>query len=498
MEGVWRGRLARYRRFIAITAGIGAATALALTAANAGQAQDNGGQAKNTNANYTPVTQFKPLESSTDCPGEESGREAEPFKFPTAYSQQVIAEEGDPGTNQNTDNWDMNTQNEFGKDAGRYVYRTHENRTAPQFSQISVTDLKTGETKVLAERADWEAFDGIVWTPWGTILAGEEVTTAATRDPQVPQAEAGLVYEFFVDKDDPTVLDPSREPITADDGTEDTVQDGIRARPALGSKSHEGMRFDKQGNHYGIHESSPGSIYRFVPDTSGDLSEGTLQALRTLNGHDGRGIWVDIPDEEAETDAQAGATDAGANAYNRPEDVETGQSTGVDKNNNGNTLYVALTGTDEVMVVDLSDESKPFAYDYVGHTADNAPTSSGEFDMPDNLALDRNGNLAITEDPGGTPPTKTKGDDIFIAKPSGGNDGKGGSSRQPAEKVKRFASLKDCIAEPTGIYFALDGTGQYTKGGSLEGQVNAQTLFVDRQHAGQDSPIDQLVAIRPR
>lgn len=179
-------------------------------AANAGQAQDNGGRAFNTNANYTPGNQLKPLSTSTDCPGEESGRTAEPFKLPTAYNQQVIAEESDPGVGPSPDNWDMNTQNEFGKDAGRYVYRTHENRGNP--SQVSVTDLKTGETKLLATRPDWEAFDGIVWTPWGTILAAEETTKQALPDPQVPEAEAGLVYEFFVDKDDPTVLDPSREP----------------------------------------------------------------------------------------------------------------------------------------------------------------------------------------------------------------------------------------------------------------------------------------------
>ncbi len=434
------------------------------------------------------------MSTSTDCPGEESGREAKPFVLPTAYNQQVIAEETDPGVGPSPDNWDMNTQNEFGKDAGRYVYRTHENRGNP--SQVSVTDLKTGETKLLAVRADWEAFDGIVWTPWGTILAAEETTMAAAPDPQVPQAEAGLVYEFFVDKDDPMVLDPTREQITPDDGTLDTVQDGIRARPALGSKSHEGMRFDKQGNHYGIHESSPGSIYRFVPDAPGDLSEGTLEALKTLNGHAGEGRWANIPDEEAETNAQEGANTVGANAYSRPEDVETGQSTGVDKNNNGNTLYVAITGTDEVLAVDLSDEMKPFGYDYVGHRANNAPTSDtsagGEFNSPDNLALDRNGNLAITEDPGGTPPAKTKGDDIFIAKPP-----RDGQSHDPATRVRRFASLKDCIAEPTGIYFALEGTGEYTQGGPLEGQVNARTLFVNRQHAGQDSPVDQLVAIKP-
>jgi uncharacterized protein len=216
--------------------------------------------------------------------------------------------------------------------------------------------LRSGETRVLAQRADWERFDGIVWTPWGTVLAAEEVITAAVRDPAVPEATAGLVYEFFIDPTNPGQL-------KTDDPRDDVApfDDGVAVRPALGSKSHEGLRFDKRGNHYGISESNPGAIYRFVPDHKGDLSDGTLQALRTANGHDGEGSWVDLPDEEARTNAQAAAAALGANGYNRPEDVETGQSTGVDRNNGDNTLYVAITGTDEILAIDLSRSRRPFA-----------------------------------------------------------------------------------------------------------------------------------------
>ncbi|MBA3473172.1 MAG: hypothetical protein H0T57_08085, partial [Rubrobacter sp.] len=319
MEGIWRDRLTWYRRFIAITAGVGVAAALVLAAANAGQAQENSksgkggegrknGQAINTKADYTPFEKFTPLASSTACVGEPSGKQAKPFVIPTGYNQQVVAEEGDPGTNANTDNWDMNTQNEFGTDAGRYVYRTHENRDKP--SQVSLTDLTTGASEILAERADWEAFDGIVWTPWGTILAAEETIRQAKPDPQVTQASGGLVYELFVDEDDPSKLDPSREKITRGDGTTDTVQDGIRARPALGAKSHEGMRFDKQGFLYGIAESrgqttagQAGAVFRFVPDRKGDLSKGQLQALQTPDRRYGEGQWIDLDRTQVQIDA---------------------------------------------------------------------------------------------------------------------------------------------------------------------------------------------------
>ncbi len=245
----------------------------------------SGGQSIDTNADLTPFERFTPLAASSACVGEVGTRQAKPFVIPAGYEQQVVAQEGDPGTNANTDNWDMSTQNEFGKDAGRYIYRTHENRRG-QASQVSLTDLQTGQSKVLAERGDWEAFDGIVWTPWGTILAAEEVIVSTATDPQVPQAKAGLVYEFFVDRNDPSRLDPSREKITPGDGTSDTTRDGIRAGPAIGSKSHEGMRFDKRGNLYGIAESRgrttvgvAGAIFRFVPDRKGDLAKGQLQAF---------------------------------------------------------------------------------------------------------------------------------------------------------------------------------------------------------------------------
>ena len=391
----------------------------------------------------------------------------------------------------------MSTQNEFGKDAGRYIYRTHENRRG-QASQVSLTDLKTGQTKILAERQDWEAFDGIVWTPWGTILAAEEVIVSRAPDPQVPQAKAGLVYEFFIDRNDPSRLDPSREPMNAADGTSDTTRDGIRARPALGSKSHEGMRFDKKGNLYGIAESRgrtttgvAGAIFRFVPNRRGDLSSGRLQAFQSPNRQDGEGRWIDLDPAKVQIDADLEAETKGANEYQRPEDVETGQSTGRDRNNGGNTLYVAITeGDDEgVLAIDLSRSQRPFAYDYVGKQAGNA-SEAGGFDAPDNLALDRRGNLVVAEDP----PNNPVGADYFVAAPPRGRP------HQPARTVQRFASLKDCIAEPSGPYFALEGTERFARQNPdprVARVVDDETLFAHRQHAGQSTKIDQLVAISP-
>jgi uncharacterized protein len=78
----------------------------------------------------------------------------------------------------------------------------------------------------------------------------------------------------------------------------------------------------------------------------------------------------------------------------------------------------------------------------------NAPA---DFEMPDNLALDREGNLYIAEDPGGNFPAKTRGDDIWVARPSAGQP------HEAAGSVVRFATINDCDAEPTGIYFETTG-----------------------------------------
>ena len=83
----------------------------------------------------------------------------------------------------------------------------------------------------------------------------------------------------------------------------------------------------------------------------------------------------------------------------------------------------------------------------------NAPA---DFEAPDNLALDKNGNLYIAEDQ-----DVASGDDIWVAIPSPGHP-------ESALETVRFASLYDCVAEPTGIYFDESGT----------------VLFVTVQHRG--------------
>lgn len=411
--------------------------------------------------------QFTPLPGSASCTS--GGNPAEPFVLPDGYTQNVFVSEPDF-----PDLPDMQTLNETGPRAGRYLYRTHETGVN---GAITVTDLQTGETSVVVQRADWEALDGIVWTPWGTLLFAEERRSAAVPDPEVPQARAGLVYELYLDPSDPTRPDTSVNPGGA--------TPGVVPRPAVGSRSHEGLRFDPQGNLYGISEASPpsgGYVYRFTPDRRGDLSSGELYALEVdepTGDRVGGAVWTPLDDTAVQIDSDAEATAAGATGYARPEDVETTQSTG---NNRGgyNVLYVAVTGEDRVLAIEMrepgagSEKLGALVTDYVRAGVNAPPGGPGpdNFDSPDNLALDPNGNLYVGEDPGGSAARgKQFGDDVWVAVPDRGNPG-------AASQTVRFASLTDCDAEPTGPYFDRDG----------------RTLFLDVQHRGGDGR-DLAVAV---
>jgi hypothetical protein len=216
---------------------------------------------------------FKPIDSSANSADWNS---AAPWKLPTGFTQTVVSDETalniyDGGR----DDWpDMNTVNETGAMAGRYMYRTHEVRDEPEGGAVSVVDLETGETKVLAQDASWNALDGIRWTPWGTVLFAEEI-------------DGGRLLEIVLDENDPM--------------TAAAVVD----RPAVGRLAHEGIDVDAEGNVYVVDEhrgqtegcalGTPcgGGIYKFVPNNYSDLSAGELFALK-VNGPDGAGQaeWV--------------------------------------------------------------------------------------------------------------------------------------------------------------------------------------------------------------
>lgn len=372
--------------------------------------------------------------------------DSEPWIVPRGFGQIIVSDEGKLDIYAGSDWPDMNTLNETGKDAGRYLYRTHEIRPrssdggAGRGAAVSVVDLKTGETRVLAQRADWEALDGIVWTPWGTLLVTEEAGRARLRDPDFPAAARGLVYELELD---------NKNPMRAG---------RIIVRPLLGSLAHEGIELDREGNVYVIDEDASGAIYKFVPKRYGDLSDGQLYALKVVgdNARDktGPAEWVALDMSLARVDARTAADNVGATSYVRPEDIERV----------GDVLYVAITGESRVLSISLGRQPvvKNFVKAGLNAPIENRGAGVTGFHSPDNLANGPDGTLWIVED--------NVPSDIWVALPD--KDGDGAS-----DGVHLFASLKDVAAEGSGIYFSED----------------ARTLFVNVQHSTTGN--DKTVAI---
>lgn len=382
---------------------------------------------------------------------------SEPWVIPQGYRQVIVSDESALDIYPGMSDWgDMNTVNETGKHAGRYMYRTHEVRPGADLNAftggaVSVIDLKTGEAKIIAQRKDWEALDGIVWTPWHTVLFAEESITAQLKDPEVPLATSGLLYEMELDKHD---LMTAKK---------------VSVRPLLGSLSHEGIEIDAEGNVYVIDEEKTGAIYKFVPETYGDLSAGQLYALRVMNGaKTGAAEWVALDMNQVQISARVAAKAVNATPFCRPEDMERINE----------TLYVALTcedvanpantsGAGAVLSVKLGD--KPMVNYFVAHGVnvvkeDKVNKVTG-FKSPDNLAKSADGKLWIVED--------NDYSDIWVAEPDLDGDGY-------SDSVNLFASLKDVPAEGTGIYFGKD----------------SHTLYVNVQHSSTGN--DKTMAITNR
>ncbi|WP_172597600.1 alkaline phosphatase PhoX [Sulfuriflexus mobilis] len=390
---------------------------------------------------------FKQLEQSANNTDWDP---ALPWKLPKGFRQSVVADETalniyDAGR----DDWhDMNTVNETGNHAGRFMYRTHELRfpgNQPEGGTVSVVDLKTGEASIIAQDPSWDALDGIRWTPWGTVLFAEEKT-------------GGRLFEMMLNTNDLTQA-------TA-----------VVDRPAVGRLAHEGIELDKDGNVYivdeyrGRSETRPergntcagavpcgGGIYKFVPDTYGDLSSGSLYVLK-VTGPDGtgQGEWLGPIDP---LNARAAGTAAGGQSYQRPEDLEV----------IGNTLYVAITEgprdeTDKELyegrIISIALDSLKVA-NFIKPGV-NVPVEIGKpgdeghqsgFDSIDNLAEMPDGNLMLIED--------NKPSDIWVASTRTNDFG-------ASKKVRLFASLTDPDAEGTGIYFS---------------PTDSRTLYVNIQHS---------------
>jgi len=377
---------------------------------------------------------------------------AAPWLLPDNYTQTVISNENSLNIYQNQADWpDMNTVNETGPERGRYLYRSHELGSHPDGGAISVVDLKTGESKILLQDTDYRSIDGIRWTPWGTILFGEE-------------RRNGRIFEINLDKDNLTHVDKVLE------------------RPLLGRLAHEGIEVDSKGNVYVIDERRGlsnscqnikpcgGGIYKFVPQHYGNLSSGKFYVLKVI-GDDGvgQGEWVGPIDP---IQARESGSRHGGESYQRPEDIEIINNILYVAITEGSTNFIGLENYDgRVIAINLSSLK---VSNFVKPGL-NVPVEKGRPDRlvfqvglnnVDNLAEMPDGRLMLIED--------NYPSDIWVA--STKTDELGASIQ-----VDLFASLTDPRAEGTGIYFS---------------PFDPNVLYVNIQHSVEDG--DGTWAIKKR
>jgi len=399
---------------------------------------------------------FTPLTASAGP----TGNEAAPITFGNPEFQQVsIANRlaqlafGKPDSG----NWDMNTVNETGPHKGRYLFTVFETGQAGVLRH----DLVSGQTETIWHSlvpGGHVAFDPSFWTPWGTLITGEESWETAPGGSTSPY---GRLFEFKNPIDAPGITGPLMP--NSNNGAVFVHQNVIPRT------SHEGIQFDKDGNMYFIDELNGGNIYKYTSAADfgkvlGGVADyfaaGQIFVLRVGDGltpnATGPFTWVPfttttgaaLPGALTITDVR-GVTSVDARNttnlapfkgtdYQRPEDMQ------IQKLSDAEYLYVATTTTNEVYRIDLKNNViSVFANRNTINLATGLAVGSA-LASPDNLAIDHDGNIYIIEDRNGG-----VDNDIWFAK----DLNKDGDLTDPGEGIGRWASNGTPGSEFTGLYF---------------------------------------------
>ncbi len=357
------------------------------------------------------------------------------------------------------DNWDMNTLNETGPNAGRFLFTPYETGSAG----VRRLDVVTGKAETIVANGTQGFINGDAsrWTPFGTYLTAEESWGVGSTK--------GRLFEVS-------------NPLAPAGST------GFVERNIIPRVSHEGLSFDANNSLYFIDENNSGSIYKYVSDTptagSTFFTAGKTYVLKAAAaGADATGAatWEQITNSDGTAldaadnviiggqtfvDGRKAADRVGGSAYNRPEDLEIKTVGGEQK------LYFSATasstdGAGAVFAIALTDAATANVTLFANRDTLKKGTGVAvglEFLNPDNLAIDGLGNIYIIEDqPGGFA-------DIWFAYDID-FDG-------VAESLGRWASLSTLGAEPTGLYFD---------------PFRSNVAYVNVQHA--DSDIDRTIRI---
>lgn len=401
----------------------------------------------------TGFSDFTPLASSAGP----TNYEGKPITFGNPKFQQVTiaSHNGQLDDNEATStDWDMQTLNETGPKKGRFLFTVFESGT----SGVQRTDLMTGETDTIWKVLPGETasrFDPTTWTPWGTIITGEENWGCGGAN------LCGRLFELKNPLTAPAIYEPMTA--TSNDGAE------MVHRNIIPRTSHEGMQFDRAGNLYMVDELNGGCLLKYTPAApmfavlmgrADYFAAGQTSVLRVGDGNTpnatGAYEWVPLTDKlGAPLPGAILATDAKGNTsidgratadlaqfkctdYQRPEDAQIQTIRGKQY------LYVTTTTTNEVYRLDL--QAKSISVFVNRNTIDLATgTAVGSaLASPDNLALDNDGNIYVVEDRNGG-----SDDDIWFAK----DLNQDGDLLDAGEGIGRWASNGTVGSEFSGLYF---------------------------------------------
>lgn len=338
------------------------------------------------------------------------------------------------------DTWDMsafdtNSKNVYipseataGAGLFRYNLKTGATKTLMVGDGTGVRTSDPGSFDPLV--GDYSRFDPATWTPWKTVLTGEETTGGRLFEVKNPNANGYIQVRW------------------------------LTKIPAV---SHEGLRFDAQGNLYFVDEDNSGSIYKFVPSKAKNLSKGQTfvlvvnaftgaadevwnSATNTGKVRTGAATWVPITDKNGvpltEADpfeyvtvagGRTAADEVNGTPFGRPEDM-----TFKTLANGNQALFFTATSEHTVYSVELTGTNTAAVGIFANRNTMDLATGLAvgtALTSPDNMATGADGTIYIVEDnnPG----------DIWKAIDSDNNG--------VAEAIGRWVSLGVAGSEPTGL-----------------------------------------------
>ena len=265
-------------------------------------------------------------------------------------------------------------------------------------------------------------------TPWGTIITSEETRNSGDNNNDGYQ-DVGWQVEI--------------DPLTAKvmDYDNDGKQDKLWA---MGRMSHENIVVADDGKtaYYG-EDGGSSAVYKFVANTAGDLSQGSVYVLKLdqpLSGGDPTtptATWVVVPNatQSDRNNMYSIAASLGGTNFNGVEDCEISPIDG--------KIYFTAKGADRTYRFKDNGNSITEFETFVGGMSYDIQTAGGIVTEPwgggnDNLTFDDKGNLWVLQDGGRNY--------IWLVRPD---------HSQLDPKVELFASFPQG-SEPTGLTFSPD------------------------------------------